>query len=471
VERREVLFESRPVGRLELHFTERLVDERMRSESIFIAVVVLLLDGILGLFLLLVLRSTVFRPLARIERWAAALERGEEPPANWGGPPERGEIASLRASIERMVGIIMAKEREYRSLFDYSPVSIWELDFSPVREAFGGTPPPDGAFGPEEAAAVLPLVKVKSVNPITLEWLGVDSLADLPFGLSPFLEGDAIGVFADEVRSLLSRSPGASGECRVGMPWGDDRMYAIRFATIAGHEDDWSRILLTAADITERKNAEERLVSALDEKSVLLRELFHRTRNSLQIVSSLIALREAGADERSRRELRGIRNRIDTMAIAQDALFECGDLNSMDLGKYVRELASMLSREYGEAIGRIRMDVRTDSVSGSIDLAAPLGLIVCELVSNAFAHAFPNGRAGTLSVALRKRGRSTLELSIADDGVGPPDGFDPVREAGLGLTTVRELGESQLDGALSFNLGSGFSATLSFRLSDIASRV
>ncbi len=471
IECRAVEFDSRKIGTLELYYSDREVTDRVLRESLLIAAVVLVTDSVLGLFLFLVLRSTVFTPLERIERWAASLERGESPEPPAPASADKGEIASLRNSIERMVGIISAKEREARSLLECSPVSIWELDLSSVKKACGNVLASGGQFGPDEVAAAIPLVAVTSVNTITLEWLGIDELADVPRWFSSFQEEDTFVLFADELRALAGRAPGASGECRFTMPGGERRVFAVRFATIAGHEDDWARVLVTAADITDRTLAEERLVSALAEKNVLLKELFHRTRNSLQVVSSLITLRESGADDRHRAQMRAIRSRIDTMALAQDALFDSGDLTAMDLGRYVHDLATMLAHEYGDASGRVRLDVRTDSVSGSIDQAVPLGLFVCELVANSFIHGFPDGRGGTLSVVLKVRDAGVIELTVSDDGVGHPEGFDPVKDAGLGLATAAALGERQLNGTLSFSAERGFSTTLSFRLPDCAPRV
>jgi hypothetical protein len=151
-----------------------------------------------------------------------------------------------------MVGIISAKEREARSLLECSPVSIWELDLSSVKKACGNVLASGGQFGPDEVAAAIPLVAVTSVNTITLEWLGIDELADVPRWFSSFQEEDTFVLFADELRALAGRAPGASGECRFTMPGGERRVFAVRFATIAGHEDDWARVLVTAADITAR---------------------------------------------------------------------------------------------------------------------------------------------------------------------------------------------------------------------------
>ena len=465
VERREVMFESRKVGTLELHFTDRLVDERMRSESIFIAVVVLLLDWVLGLFLLLVLRSTVFRPLARIERWAAALERGEEPPSLWDAVRERGEIASLRTSIERMVGIILTKEREYRSLFNDSPASIWELDFSRIKDEYSADP---DSF---DAKRAFGLLSVTSVNPVTLDWLGVRSLGELSGKAGSLLGEDALAILSAELRALAAGAHGAAGECRLLMPSGTVKHFAVRFATIAGHETDWARVLMTGADITDRARAEERLVSALTEKDLLLQELFHRTRNSLQLISSMIALREPYAASCAQTDLRAIRGRIDTIALAQDKLYESENLSVLDLGNYLSGLTEMIVHGQDLSEGRIRLDIKVEAVPVSIDHAVPLGLLLCELVSNALAHAFPEGRGGTLSVTLLRPGDGGLELSVRDDGVGPPPGFDPRRDAGYGLETAIALGERQLRGKLAFSSESGFSAVLRFRLPEVSSRI
>jgi len=478
VELREITFEGRRVASLELRFSPRDVRNRIRVEALFIVLVVLALDSVLGLALLLILRSTVFRPLERIKRWASSLEQGEAETLIPAGTSERGEIASLRASIERMVAMILSKEREYRSLFDNSPVSIWELDFSairavlePGRQRYEDLDKVPAVQNPEETKRAIGLIRVRGVNSVTLNWLGVSSLKEIQGGISSLLDEDGLRIFAAEFRALMLCASGAGGECKINLPSGAARNYMIRFATLAGYEEDWTRVMLTAADITDRVQMENRLLAALQQKDILLRELFHRTRNSFQLISSMIALRESSAVSERRPILRSIRARINTISLAQDKLYESDDLTFLDLGSYIKDLVTMLVYENESNLGQVISAVEVASIPGSIDYAVPLGLFLCELVTNAFDHGFVDGRKGTLTVSFHKASDGRLELSVHDDGVGVPADFNPRRDAGVGLDTILALGERQLRGKIEFDISSGFFCVLCFSLPEEKPRV
>lgn len=471
VEKREIVFAGRKIASLELRFSTRPVAERIRSEALFIALVVIALDSVLGFALLFILRSSVFYPLERIERWASSLERGEIDGPDSSPKTEKGEIASLRSSIERMVSMILSKEREYRSLFESSPVSIWELDFSPMRsmlirslescEMLDALPMLRDL---KETRKSLRRIRVMSVNSVTLEWLGIGSLREFQGSLSSLLDEEGLRLFAEEIRALAMCAPGAGGECRITLPTGEVKSFTIRFATLAGHEGDWSRVVLTAADISDRVLMENRLLDALKQKDTLLRELFHRTRNSLQLISSMISLRETRVEIACRALLRTIRNRIDTISLAQDMLYESEDLSFLELGTYFRDLLGLLRLEQDGDGGRIQLRMDVESARVSIDYAIPLGLLLCELISNAYRHAFPDGRKGTVSVSFANRPQGPMELSVSDDGIGLPAGIDPCADGGAGFDIVFALGTQQLHGVFELGGPPGFSCLLRFSL-------
>jgi len=485
-EKREVVFNGRTVAVLELYFTEELVSRRVRTEALSIALIVLVVDGILALALLAILRKAVFLPLERIERWASSLDFSDDSvPAIGEDGVYRGEIASLGRSIGRMVGLlneryatILSKEREYRSLFETSPVSIWELDFSAVRERLGADSASCESLesltfmrDPGRARGILSLVRIKSVNRITLEWLGLPSLEAVQRGMRTMLHDDAIQLFLKEIRCLSSCGDGAAGECRLRLPSGENRSYMVRFATLAGYEETWTRVVLTAVDITERARAEADLVMTIAQKDALVQELFHRTRNSLQLISSMIYLREPRVAEAIKGELRGLRNRINTIALAHDKLYESGDLTGISARDYLRDLAGSIRQGYGALSQRIRLDVEATDRILLIDVAIPLGIVVCELLVNSFSYGFPGERSGTVEVRLDAPDPKALRLVVSDDGVGPGPDFDPRRDAGVGLDMVFAVGEGQLRGKIDFDFSAGFACSLAFPLPEIGRRI
>ncbi len=205
------------------------------------------------------------------------------------------------------------------------------------------------------------------------------------------------------------------------------------------------------------------------ERDILVQELFHRTKNSLQVIAGLVSLRESRLqDGQARSELRDIAKRIQAMALAQDQLRKFGDLSYVDLGAYLEELVPLCLQG---SDAPPRLVVRARKVEVVIDVAMPLGIAVIELVSNSLEHAFPVGREGKLSAELDLEKDGCIKIVVSDDGIGPSPGFDPRRDASLGLELVFILIERQLGGTVSFDFSSGFSCTLRFGIECFEHRV
>jgi PAS domain S-box-containing protein len=201
-----------------------------------------------------------------------------------------------------------------------------------------------------------------------------------------------------------------------------------------------------AEEITARKDAERRLQASLAEKVVLLQEVHHRVKNNLQVISSLLSLQGSHLDDpRAREVVRDSQHRVRSIALLHESLYQTSDFAHLDVGEYLRRLAASLVRTYG-AGGRPRLVVETEPVRVELEAAVPLGLIVNELATNALKYAFPDGRPGTLRIHLGAT-PGGFKLTVADDGVGLPPGFDPHTSPSLGLHIVRTLAE-QLDARL-----------------------
>jgi two-component sensor histidine kinase/HAMP domain-containing protein len=476
VERREVTQEGRRIATLELRYTRRLVAASMLAASASIAVLFLSVLLLLVAALVLLLRYDIVLPLRRIERWAADVNTGSAAsPLDRTG--FRGEIASLGASVERMTTLleerfrrIQAGEREYRSLFESSPIPAWEFDFSPLRSAPGVAA---GAFpsGAEALRSLFAQVRLRSANTVALAAVGASSAEASLERLAAGADEAVLDVFGAELAALARGGGDAGGEGSVLLSTGEERSFLFRFAALPAGDPGWKRVLLAAADITERVRADRSLRAALAEKELLAGELFHRTRNTLQLLSSMISLRESRSEARSAAELRGIGRSVRTLSMVQDKLLESGDLSSIELGAFLGDLALHIAQEAEPAFGRMRVVMEAENIPALIDAAVPLGLVLCELAANAAEHAFPDGRVGSFFVRLKRRGDGRLILQARDDGVGPPPGFDPRAGAGLGLTTAIALAEGQLGGRMDFDFSSGFSVELSFDDSTFTRRV
>ena len=219
-------------------------------------------------------------------------------------------------------------------------------------------------------------------------------------------------------------------------------------------------VLGVAVDVTERKRADEQIKASLKEKEVLLKEIHHRVKNNLQVMSSLLSLQTQYLnDPDALAKFRVSMDRIKSMALIHDKLYRSGNLSRIYFPGYAEDLTHDLVNTY--VTDRIiEMDLRLEPVSFDVDTAMPLGLIINELVSNSLKHAFPDTERGTILVALRKE-QGSLTLTIADNGVGFPGDIDFAETQSLGMQLVVSLVE-QLDGTITLTRDGGTEFTITF---------
>jgi PAS domain S-box-containing protein len=210
----------------------------------------------------------------------------------------------------------------------------------------------------------------------------------------------------------------------------------------------------------EQAARQRSLEVSLHEKEVLLKEIHHRVKNNLQVISSLLQL-QAGylRDESARRVFEESRDRIKSMALVHEKLYQSKNMGEIDFGDYVRDLVSGLRNAYRGAMGSVAVEVEAQSVQVDVDRAIPCGLILNELVSNSLKHGFPDNRTGRVLVRLAGGGELPIVLSVEDDGVGWPADFVPAESRSLGLRLVQILAR-QLQADLAWQRGSGIRCVL-----------
>ncbi|MFW5737563.1 MAG: sensor histidine kinase [Spirochaetota bacterium] len=216
-------------------------------------------------------------------------------------------------------------------------------------------------------------------------------------------------------------------------------------------------------EIGARRRAEEELRGALDSRDVLYRELQHRVKNSLSLISSLVSLAQSEvSDETAEASLRDIRARVDSIGLVYEQLSGGGAYGEVDLGLYLTRLLDTLSASIGWPSRVQEPRTAFDSCAVPVDTAVCIGLIVNELVTNAVKHAFPDGREGSIEVTLSS-GDGMCDLRIVDDGVGATaaSGDGDGKRLGLGIV---ELLADQIGGALERSTGPGTAYRLRFRL-------
>jgi len=221
-----------------------------------------------------------------------------------------------------------------------------------------------------------------------------------------------------------------------------------------------------AQDLTAQKAVEAQVRASLAEKELLLREVHHRVKNNMQVVSSLLAMQSMRAsDPATVAAFEQSQDRIRSMALIHEQLYRSDDLASIDIGSYLKPLTQHLQDSVAGA-GRMRIELDVTPLSVDVDQALACGLIVNELVTNALKHAYPDGREGVVRVRLAPCGEGECMLSVADDGPGLGEAQEG-RPKTLGLSLVQTLAR-QLRGRVELGSGPGTEVRVIFRAQETA---
>jgi PAS domain S-box-containing protein len=213
-------------------------------------------------------------------------------------------------------------------------------------------------------------------------------------------------------------------------------------------------------DVTERTRAQEAIVRSLREKEVLLKEIHHRVKNNLQVVSSLLSMQSAEMPEGpARLALKESQSRVRSMALVHEKLYGTSDFSRVDLLAYSESLANQMARSWHHA--GVEISVRGESVQVGIDNAVPCGLILNELLSNALKHAFTGRDSGTVVVTVRRPDQEHVEMSVRDDGVGFPAEKELYQMVSMGMTLVVNLVD-QISGKITLVRENGTTFTVTF---------
>ncbi|OCQ97189.1 hypothetical protein BCD64_16685 [Nostoc sp. MBR 210] len=215
-------------------------------------------------------------------------------------------------------------------------------------------------------------------------------------------------------------------------------------------------------DITEQKQVQEQLKASLKEKEVLLKEIHHRVKNNLGIVSSLLQMQcRRTQDPEATAILRDSQNRIASIALVHEKLYRSADLANIDFAQYIPDLTTHLFDSYNVTSNCIKLKIQVNNASLDIETAIPCGLIINELVSNALKYAFPHQSTGEIIVSLEQQDNYNLILTIQDNGVGLPQDFDPKHTKTLGIILVQGL-VKQLRGTIKVNSQQGTEFKITF---------
>jgi PAS domain S-box-containing protein len=290
-------------------------------------------------------------------------------------------------------------------------------------------------------------------------WTGAEVLGQNWFDLFATAEPGARAGFE---AAIQADAVATHSETQLPLRAGASRWMAWTHTTLRDPDGQIVGVASIGEDITLRKQADERLRASLLEKEVLLKEIHHRVKNNLQVVSSLLNLQSRGMTDPALLDLlRDSQNRIKTMALVHEKLYRSPDLARIDFAEYARSLAGQLLRTYAAHAEMVALRVEADDCWLDVDTAVPCGLILNVLVSNALKHAFSEGRAGRLDVTVRQAGAGRVTLRVDDDGAGFPPGVDFRQSPSLGLQLVNTLVD-QIGGTLQLESGAGTHIVIEF---------
>ncbi len=259
----------------------------------------------------------------------------------------------------------------------------------------------------------------------------------------------------------LAAGGAATSRRQVILPYADGEfVYDVHFSTLKALLGGVGYVMVLR-DVTAQTRAAEQLQASLSEKEVLLKEIHHRVKNNLQIISSLLFLQSRKSkDETVRQSLTESQNRVRSMALVHEQLYQSTDLAKIDFAKYTQRLVDNLGSAFGAEQRGIQATVVAEGVYFGIDMAIPCGLILNELVSNAFKYAFPNG-GGNITITLKPVDGEKMRLQVKDTGIGFPPDTDIERADSLGIRLVTSL-TRQLNGDIQFSSADGACVTIDF---------
>ena len=270
---------------------------------------------------------------------------------------------------------------------------------------------------------------------------------------------------AEEVNQAIRREVLEHGEAtyEVHNVKKDGTPFWCRATTSIFDHPEYGTVLVAVhQDITEHKQAEDLIKASLKEKEVLLKEIHHRVKNNLQIVTSLLQMQSRRTKEPQAVEvLRDSKNRIASIALVHEKLYRSEDLANIDFGQYIPDLTTHLFDTYNVSSNTVKLNINVENIPLQIDTAIPCGLIVNELVSNSLKYAFSANYQGIVQVEFYARSDDTLTLIVRDNGIGIPEDFDLETTHSLGLTLVQGLVE-QLEGTIELDRNRGTEFKITF---------
>ena len=237
-------------------------------------------------------------------------------------------------------------------------------------------------------------------------------------------------------------------------------------------EGNINQIRTAITDISERKQAEDKIKASLKEKEVLLREIHHRVKSNMQVIISLLRLQADRIKDKQYADMfKESQARIKSMSLIHEKLYQTKDFANIDFGEHVKSFLNGLFVSHGVDTNKIRLNIEIKDMLLDLENAIPCGLIINELVSNSLKHAFPRKGEGNINIILQSVTENEIELIVSDDGIGFPEDMDYKNTDTMGLQLLRVLAEHQLGGKIELKKKEGTQFNIKFKRAKYKSRI
>lgn len=331
---------------------------------------------------------------------------------------QNDELLKLHYDLE-------AERNRYYDLYDLAPIGYFTLD----RQG-----------------------RIEEINLTGTLLLGLERTRMKGKPLHDFICHDFQDIYFHKWHQILKTKIQQTFEVKMKKADGTEFYAQLEYKPLCDMEGNATHIRGVIVDINGLKLAEEQIKNSLQEKELLLKEIHHRVRNNLTLVSSLLSLQSQTArDPTVDRVFQSCKNRIQSMALVHEILYDSEDLTKIDFSRYIKELLKYLSLSYTAGKTQPTLEIRTGDIKMPINKAIPCGLIINELTTNAFKYAFTGNRAGEIRIEFDSKDDKSCLLLIGDNGVGLPADLDPKNTKSFGFTLVNLLvkqlrGSYEIDG-------------------------
>ena len=376
----------------------------------------------------------------------------------------KGSIAMIsditkRKQLEREKELSMI---HYQSLFDNSPIPIWDEDFSLVKQRIdvlkrNGVKHVKRYLlsNQEEVIYLASLLKVNAINQAVVALNEATNKEQVLTQYNELTTSKSLFYIILQAEAIANNETHCEFDAELKTFKGNIRFVHFKWSVVKGYEDTYGRVHLTTTDVTERIKEENlRLQHSNREKEMLLKEIHHRVKNNLQIISSLLRLQARNMDDEKTKELLEISlGRIHSMATVHELLYRSSEYSRINFKEYLDSLVNSMTRTMVADSQQIQVELDIIELITAIDTAIPLGLLINEILTNSFKHAFQGKQQGKVYVRIRPLTIEKLEISVGDDGIGMSGSLTSSTPESLGFSLIQSLTE-QLDGNITYQTGS-----------------